>query len=563
MPTLPRLKSETLISFFILFLCLLIYLPGLNNDFVGDDLIFVNPSDQYHYQSWADYFTASQDQHYYPVYYLLNVNLFRYFFEDIRLLRLISICLFYVSCLLVYRLIITLTESQRTAFLTAVLYCLHPFSSPRVLLISNSFLSVYILSLCASLVYFWDHLKSPSRKQSNLILSSVFFVLALLTFEGAWLFPLQAFCAVYFIKKKKFAESLRLTFPFFFLALIHFVFWYSLILHQSNLGERVASFNLSWGGYLASIAFLLKWLATNYFWPQSVVHIYNHIPEAGPTAFLYLALLAACSILIILVLIRWGRGIKSFALTWFLAGFLLMTAGCFSQSYMGMVIEPHWFSFSLIGLFLLTAALFNEALNKSFRKISLAVIILWFCYLFVTAQKYVDIASTQKKYNEFWLKVCPLNPLPMQALAGIYANEGRTSEALNLYNRILQESNLKKDEIYASLGKIYFNKKDLTQAEHYIALALAHNAKNAQAYFVLGHIARIKGDLRQAEENFQKAWELGPYELENAFALIDTYMLQGKKDEAVNFLKNLLKTTPRMKEGQAIRERLLKIIREQ
>jgi len=79
----------------IFFLCLFSYSGSLSNGFMLDDYKFVSGEIGHQFPTFLSYFTNTVNQHYTPLYPLINVALFKYFAGTPSVLHCISILLFF------------------------------------------------------------------------------------------------------------------------------------------------------------------------------------------------------------------------------------------------------------------------------------------------------------------------------------------------------------------------------------------------------------------------------------------------------------------------------------
>ena len=127
-------------------------------------------------------------------------------------------------------------------------------------------------------------------------------------------------------------------------------------------------------------------------------------------------------------------------------------------------------------------------------------------------------------------------------------------DQLNFYLDILKyEPN--SSRINNNVGNIYYNQKDLGNAEKYYTIATSQSDVFAEPYFNLGTISQSKGDIFGAIKLFEKAIEINPgfyYPYQNLAVI---YAQQGnftKAIENIEKLKLILPNNPRVYYNSAL-----------
>ncbi len=83
-----------------------------------------------------------------------------------------------------------------------------------------------------------------------------------------------------------------------------------------------------------------------------------------------------------------------------------------------------------------------------------------------------------------------------------------------------------------SQAKSLYDKQDWERAQIALQSLVEHESDNADAYFYLGNVFHLKGDLGKAVRAFQKVLELNPTHTEAAISLSVIYNDIGKYEEA-------------------------------
>ncbi len=93
-------------------------------------------------------------------------------------------------------------------------------------------------------------------------------------------------------------------------------------------------------------------------------------------------------------------------------------------------------------------------------------------------------------------------------LAKAYGELGKDSEALSIFTSLSSRYN--DPEIFFEMGRIYYNQKDLEQAEEAFQRVLALVPSHANSFYGLALIYESEGDIEQAIKYYNRVLELNP-----------------------------------------------------
>ena len=117
---------------------------------------------------------------------------------------------------------------------------------------------------------------------------------------------------------------------------------------------------------------------------------------------------------------------------------------------------------------------------------------------------------------------------------------GRAAVELEQALKISPQSN----DITALLAHVYLLQKKASAATALAESRISKNSKDAFAFNLLGEIQRIQGNFPKAEENFRKSLSIAPLWPLPQDNLVSLYFLQGRKNDAINWLETVIKTYP-------------------
>ncbi len=106
------------------------------------------------------------------------------------------------------------------------------------------------------------------------------------------------------------------------------------------------------------------------------------------------------------------------------------------------------------------------------------------------------------------------SPKLMFLLGNAYRKQGRLDQALEQYNRALEDPKAKNPEARLALGQLYREKQDYATAQSQLEQAAKEFSgsatKLAATYTELGRVHEAKGDRGKADETFQRALNVDP-----------------------------------------------------
>ena len=529
------------ICLFFFVLALIAYLGSLNSYFMVDDHGFSNKNHANFFITISDYFTKSSNQHYIPLYYLLNISLFKWFGLNIILYHIHNLVIFVIFCTLLYFFLKELTENKIVALIASSLFCLHPIHHSFVSYITlNSTTYMGICSLLSlHLLLKWNN----NKQYHTYCLSLVLFLLSLLFKDLNITFPIYVFLIFYILKNYSFNKSLKITAPFFFISCLYFLIWIKISYSNVGLLYSIKQMDLTIITYGLSIAKLVGWYITNLFFPLNIVLIYN--TPSITSNYIYSASIAFFILLFFLITHKkTGTLVIKFSISFFLAGFITVLILPFTHAYMGLVIEPHWLFIPSIGFFLCIAIILEKA-YRSFSKLSSILIIGSICmYLVIFNWHYSKLWKNEKTYCQYWISVTPENPIPIMLLAKIYANEKNFGQSLYWYKKLLDFPDFRPHVVNKNIGLLKSDTNDLNSAKFYLKKAIQIKPEYADSYNALAAVYVKEKNLDKAKELFIRCREVDPFHTLAGLNLADIYIIEGNFDEAKKVAEDLMKKSP-------------------
>ncbi len=416
-------KNHRFTAIFSLILLTLIFIChglSLKAQFMIDDSSHLAPNQtQAFYVNFFDFFIRIYGHHYNPLDILLNFFVFK-LFPIPAYLYAFNLLLFYTNCILLFLNVKIWTQNQVLAATTAILFCIHPINAENLSHITLNTIFFCAIFLQLSMLGFWKYICSPREHKVWFYLSLTFFLLGLLFLETALLFPAYL-CLLCLIKPAR--ERLRIFFlslPFWTLSISYFILWFYMTQDGSQLDQKVFHLKISPISYLATLGLLSKWYLGNMFFPNDPVFIKS---SAVITENLipWISGLTISIVIIIVLIYRWRKTLKSFAILWFLVGFIFMFPASLMHAYqMGMVIEPNWFFFSSMGFFIFFASILAD-LSKKIQPVLAHTLLGTIVFFWIVSSYHHHlIAKSEISYLEYWLSISRGNCMPSFRLAYLY-----------------------------------------------------------------------------------------------------------------------------------------------
>ncbi len=529
-------------AFLLLVICGLVYSPLIHNQFLMDDFVFL----QFHhvFQIFEEplfLLPRPASHHFEPLYRLTNAMLFP-LLQTAAHLYILNIILFYINCYLLFILVLTLTRNFSLALLTSLLFCLHPMSAEVVMhitfnniLICTGLMELSLISLC-------KHIEQK-RGSFFYILSLCSFSIALLFQEISILFPLYA-ALLLFYKTANIKKTFRLSFPFIALSCGLITLWLCFAGPGARLLERLHALNLDLFTYTANLFLLIKWHISNLFFPANIIYMFNMLPIKNFIWLWNLLFFGLIASALFLVFHHLKRSLESFALLFFMIGFLLIIPGSLCRPHMGLVVSPYWFYFPSIGFFLLIASIMlrmKEYTNKYLFTIFVGAI---FIFLLTYTRQQLPLGKNEAVYCINWLKKSPRNTLALGIFEGYFSRlenmklpeflspqmsylvdwlleDKQNARAIRLIKRLQQSENAdKKDRtLLYRLAVAYYKNNNIDLAENIIKQILDGSSEPTDL-FRLSYTLYKKGLTQKAKELLEQCQTLYP-------SYKETYMLLG------------------------------------
>ena len=506
------------------------YLDTLKYDFVYDDIgqILLNPF----IKSWSylpRYFLSPLWQHaspqalgnyYRPLFLLWSRVNYSMFKTQPFGWHATTVLLHLLVTGLVYLVVREMTVRAGVAWLTALIFGVHPIHHEVVAWVSGSTESLFAtFFLAAFLAYLY------SRKQRQLFLmicSCGFFGLALLSKETAIILPILVFIhgwiadsaeAKYKVDghTTRFRRGLTSIAGYVPVALIYLGLRFRAL---SSLGH--AQTHVSFFIWLLTLPSILFFYVKHWLLPIHLSEFYDVFYQLAPN-LVYVVLPALLSTAIVssiwIFRERLGRPETGYAAAWIIVPLLpALDVVVFRPDEL---VHDRYFYLPSIGAALLVALLINPAgrqgalvFGQSLRLVVTALVLA--ALLGIGTIRATWYWSDDLTFYKHGHEIAPRNSVALNNLSLEWIIRGKFDEA-----QALLEENLREQpddwQSHYSLGRVHYSKGRFAKAEEYLRQSIALNPTFPDPYVILGQIELKAGRRGDALNSTRRATELNPF----------------------------------------------------
>ncbi|NOX42945.1 MAG: hypothetical protein GXP19_04310 [Gammaproteobacteria bacterium] len=448
----------------------------------------------------------------------------------------LNLTLHFINTVLVFFLIIRLskTKSRLLALFASLFFALHPIHAESVSWIAgitDPLVSCFVLS---SFLLYLKFRATPNR--IFLILSLVFFVLALLSKENAVMLPFVMIAYATFLGQEQgqgvnHKPSLTHIGLFFIVLIIYF------IVRKIILGSTIALSDFSMTGVFHLFSFVGEYIKLLFIpWP---LNYYYAVPENGILqiwgAIFTLTVLAT---LVFFVAKRQFKDkIVLFSVCWI--GLILLPS-----LSLAFHAEPN---FSIRYLYLPSAGLsfmlpyLIESLFVRYKKatvISCSGILLVFSILTIYANR---IWQNEFVFYSHAMAVTPLQAGPVSGLATYFRRNKQDQKAIEYYLKASELGDtLDKVNAFENIGLIYGLKGNVEQSTTFYTKAYNLAPNRSTVLVGLGNNAWSRKDYQATRSFYEKAFQADKNNYEAAYNLSILYRSLGDMNKAAYYQREAL-----------------------
>ncbi len=553
------MKKHILPIILIIALSLIAYGNIFSNEFVWDDRIYLEENLAIRSLANTPYFFTepTHGNLYRPLRSVLQAFVFSIWEFDVFGYHLSALLLHMIASVLIYLVALKLFHKRMLALCTGLLFAVHPIHTDRVTNMTAGFdLLGIVLMLAAFIAYL--HYKE-SRDNIPLVISVVFFVLALLSSEEAFMLPFLivlyelAFAKTTLMERARELAKNKALYVFPALLVIY------VIIRSAVTGSLGRAAQYPAGTFSATMVTTIKILA--HYLGLLILPINLSLQRVVPVATSLFDPLVFISLLLLLALIAaaaWSRArqpIIFFAIGWF---FLTLIPFMNILPNFSLMEERYTYVASM-GFCLLIAYAFTLAYQKKKWKIPTLVVFALLLILYTMGTLHRN--AEWRDDITLWERTVTTSPNSARA----WDNLGQSYEALGRFDDALEaiDTSLTIDENNAfahnNLGIVFAEKGlyNYSIAEFLIAIELEPNY--ARAYDHLGLAYLRLNDTDKAIAAFATAIQLEPglYKAYNDLGTALVYI--GEMDRAELAFQQALKINSRYEPAQKNLESLQRL----
>ncbi len=526
----------------------LIYHNSFNNQFLIDDFVFAkNPIfsgykfalsqwDPYLQQAWGVMDSHMDPGYYRPLAHIVYDLMFPAFKEHYWQYHLLNLLAFAFSSSLIFAFILRLSGNLNLAFLTGLLYLIHPVNGIIVNYVTANVFAFQVICMLGTMFFLLSSL-DKSMDRGLYAMSLVFMFLSMFWHESGILTPVYVSAVVFLFRKDPVKAKALCLLPYFLIGLAYLVFRAVFSSFQFNAIRDISHYHMSLGQYAAALFHVLSWYIGQLFYPVGVVMVWAtpimHDHTFWPALGLVLLVISFFALLF-----KYAREpVNLLAVIWIMIGFVPVFLSAFLVQDENVRIEPHWFVFSSIGFFVLAAHVCLWVLNKSKWIGSLFLLVLLLAWGSISHANNL-LWANQKTYSLYWAQQAPAIKATYYYIAAAYRSEGDLKNAYKYYKLGMTESST--DIGIVDLGVLAQAQGRLEEAKSYYLRAVKYYPQASSILNNLGSVYYAEGDLTKAEEFYQQALILNPLLLQARRGLAAVYIRKAMYPQAMALcLKNL------------------------
>ena len=576
-------KTYSILFSIIAFIPVLVYLNSLENTFVYDDYLTV--ANNYFIRDWG-YFSALFNQKYFAISNELTyrpVVTFSYF-VDYTLwetkpwgFHLTNILIHTINIFLVYSFARRLVNNTLTAFISSLIFSIHPVFTETVNAISyreDLFSATFML---ATFLLFIRFDRSNKRIYSIILYAfslSAYF-LALLSKEMSITLPLLIFIYDYIFTKKfstkphDFTKRFATHYTGYIVVSIFYLFLRFYLLH--NLGESV-----QYPGNSIYVNLLMMFKVLGYYFkllfiptPLNADYIVP-LTYSPDTAFIISVLLLIIIAIVSIKQFKISR-IWAFSTLWFIITLLPVL----NIVPINNIMAERYLYVPGIGFVILIGSIFNRTLlNKRIsdhpsiptknniysyklentnlpyyypknRYTAIPPLIITLLAVIISSFSFISLNRNRIWLNEhtFGMETIRRSPSSFRMYNDIgyyYYNIGLLDEAIQAFQESIK-MRFSQSRAHSNLGAAYAMKGLNDKAIEELILSIQFSDKNPSAFNNLGLLYKRKGKLDEAVKNFVEALKLNPYNAEAHINLGSVFIDQTRFDEALSEFEKAIK----------------------
>lgn len=495
----------------IIILGFISYINVYDNSFVWDDEFLIQKNIfiqdfQYLPEIFSSSSTAGAggiDNFYRPLQLVMYSLVYQFFGMSLFGFHFLNVLIHVSSGVLLFILIRKIFKIDLLAFLTSLLWVIHPVHTEAITYISGTADPLSVLFALGSFIFYINF--RESEKSKCLVFSGVFFVLAILSKETMIILPLL-FILYEFISDKNNLKGFKKAIPFFAISFGYFISRIT-FLNFGNTLNLYESSNIYTEFLFVRIFTFLASLLEYYsllLWPTNL-HMERSFPVFvsffSPKVFISFLIFVGLAFLAYYSLKR-KKHIIFFGICWFFISFLPMSGILVPVN--SFLLE-HWLYFSSIGFFIIFSYFVHRLLKvKKQRLLAVIIIVLLVsCLVVTTINQNKNWENPIIFYNNI-LKYEEGTPRVYNNLAMAYSDRGKRDLAKKYYKKSIKQSSNYPQPHY-NLARVYIEQKKYSEAIYHLEKSININPNFFYSYYLLGEVYEEQNKTQLAKKYYKKA----------------------------------------------------------
>lgn len=544
---IKRLKNKNLLPYlgFIAFVSFIAFANTLFFEFVWDDLHQIRYNEALKsFKDIGDFFLSpipDMPIYYRPLFMLSLLIDYKIWGDSPFGFHFTNILLSIFSNVLLFIVAERLFKSRAIAFISSIIFAIHPSHSASV-----SYVSARNELLCGFFIIhsflFYITFRLASSKRLYIILSLLFYFLALLSKEMAITMPFLIVLYEYSFHKNELRKHIKLPAFFIITSIIYFLIRILII-----SSDQATEFPLMWR--LATFSKVLLYDLFLLFFPffhKAFYKIEIFESFSNILSIIYLGSFILLTLFVIYVK-KWDRRLF-FSFSWILISLIPATT-IITFIYPSLIAERYLYIPSF-GLAMFLGILFYDIYKIMEEKSEKKALLLKFVFgLLILVFAILTIARNLEYKDNITLwreseKDAPYEPYVMDKLASAYIEKKYYSQA-EIELKRLEAVDANNPQIHHKLGNLYkrWGKYDLAENHYLKAIKIAPDYY--LAFDDLAELYKRKGEYEKALRVFFKSLEINPEDPDVLYEVGEILVRQNKPLEAAPYFEASLKINPK------------------
>ncbi|MEO1212502.1 MAG: tetratricopeptide repeat protein [Bacteroidota bacterium] len=499
----------------VLLFSLFILLPSLDNEWVNwDDQEYVLENVLIHNLSFehiSDLFKSSEVQgNYHPITLLSLALDYRVSGKEALFYHFHNLLLHLLNTALVYIFIFRLSQKNRIATISSLLFAIHPMHIESIAWISARKDVLYSFYFLLSLIIYLKYLSLKDRKALWYILTLVSFSLSILAKAMAVILPLILLLIDYLAGRKDLKKMLIEKLPFFILSGI---FGYLAILAQEEAGAVANPGSISFINSISTAAYSLLMYAGKALIPLHLSAFHPYPVELG-TSLPFFYYLTTPFLLLILFFFRKAL-IQNKMLGFGIGFFVISLIPVLQFLPVGNAMHAERYTYiAYIGLFLCMAEridsyLFSKKEIANYKHIYFAIIGVILLIFGISSRNRIEVWENGEKLWSDVIKKYPDDYFAYGCRANYWIDQGKYEQALQDLDACLSK-NPNFAEAYVNRGLLYASIEHYEEALKDYDMAIKLDPNNYLPYLNRGSLLRLLKQPQFAIDDLSYAISLHP-----------------------------------------------------